>query len=335
MSRQRRIPTPAWEKHGGVTDISAGRMKLYGLIGVVFLMVAAIGVIGYGFLKDYIDDQNRPGSTAVEVNDYRYSVEDFTKRAEMYIDQIGGTTTAQIILPTVSGAIIEEGILLESAAEKNVSATDEEVKDEVAKLLGITADDVNFDARLQEELAATGLTREQYENVARATVLQNKLIEAFKTELPATAKSVHYRLITVADDAKANELKALIDDGGDFEALARENSLDTSTKDNGGDAGWVPEGFLPDALDNLLFSLGQGETVVFPTQSGVTIYQLIEGDDAHEITDEQKTTLASEDFNEWLDEKREAADVTNDMDTSTGDADKIEYVVDHAGLTLQ
>jgi hypothetical protein len=335
MSRQRRIPTPAWEKQGGVTDISAGRMKLYGLIGVVLLMVAAVGVIGYGFLKDYLDDQNRPGSTAVQVNDYRYSVEDFTKRAEMYIDQIGGSSQAQIILPTVGNTIIEEGILLESAGEKSVTATDTELKDEVAKLLGITADDVNFDARLQEELASTGLSREQYENIARATVLQNKLIEAFKGEVPATANSVHYRLISVADTAMADELKVQIDEGGDFEALAKENSLDTSTKDQGGDAGWVPEGFLPDALDNLLFSLAEGETVVYPTQSGATIYQVIEGDEAHEITDEQKTSLATDAFNEWIDGKRAAADITNDMDTSTGNADKIKYVVEHAGLTVQ
>ncbi len=334
MSRQKRIPTPSWQQDSP-THLTSNRMKFYGLIGVVVLVIAAFGVIGFGFLSDYLSDRNRPTSTAIQVDDYRYNVRDFTKRAKIYIEQIGGTASASIIIPTVSQQIIEEALLTRFASEKEVSATDEEIKGQIATLLGITADDANFDARFQEELASSGLSEEQYRTMATSSVLQTKLIDKFEEELPATVESVHYRSIQVADQTTADDLKAQIDGGADFAELAKEFSLDTSTKEAGGDAGWIPKGVANEQLETLLFSLTVDEVVTYPTQAGVTLYQVTESDDARPIDDDKKTTLATADFNEWLSTKLEAADITNDMDTATGDGDKLKYVIEHAGLTIQ
>ena len=56
---------------------------------------------------------------------------------------------------------------------------------------------------------------------------------------------MHYRQIQVADQATADDLKAQIDGGADFAALAAANSTDTATKDSGRRRGlgaaWLPQ----------------------------------------------------------------------------------------------
>jgi parvulin-like peptidyl-prolyl isomerase len=139
----------------------------------------------------------------------------------------------------------------------------------------------------------------------------------------------------VADQATADDLKAQIDGGADFAALATERSEDTATKDAGGDAGWIPKGFLSDEqAETFLFNLEANEVSVYPTQSGVFIYQVLEKQADRPIDEDKKDQLAADAFTEWTSEKEEEADITNEMDFAEGDVDKLRYVIDRAGLTL-
>lgn len=335
MSRQRKIPTPAWDRDRGITGgLTSSRLQILAVAGIGLLVVAALGLIGWGFLSDYIEDQQRPGSTAIKVDDYEFTVSDYTERVKLYTAEVG-TTNYQFIMPTVTQQLIEEAILLQYASEKGAEVTEDDMRLEIASLLGIVAADPSFDQLFQDELASSSLSEQEYRDRASANVLQEKMLEVFKGELPETAESVHYRQIVVADQATADGLKTQIEDGADFATLATENSSDTATKDKGGDAGWTPKGVLAESLDNLLFSLDQNQVVTFPGQSTVTIYQLIESDDEHPVDDGQKATLSAVAYQDWLDEKLDAVDLENEMDFQTGNGDKISYVIEHAGLTAQ
>jgi peptidyl-prolyl cis-trans isomerase SurA len=62
--------------------------------------------------------------------------------------------------------------------------------------------------------------------------------------------------------AKAESLRAEIRGGGDFERVAKRESMDAATKDLGGDLGWRKRGDLPIELERLLFgqlAIRQGE----------------------------------------------------------------------------
>ena len=109
--RQSKIPTPAWEKdHNVIGNRLAGRSpQFYALGGVIALVVVALGIVAYAVVSDEIEDRNRPGSTAVQVDDRKYSLEDFTTRVESFVQQNGGVgqITAQSyqnILPRGPGA---------------------------------------------------------------------------------------------------------------------------------------------------------------------------------------------------------------------------------------
>lgn len=336
MSRQRRIPTPAWERdHGIGGGLSGSRLQMIAAAGAALLVLLAAAVVGFGFLSNYLEDHNRPNTTAIKIDDHEYTVRDFTNRSKMYVAQIGGTSNYQIIIPTVIAQLTEEALLLKYAEEKGVTATDDEVKDQIATLLGITATDPNFDQRLAEELKSTGLSDQQYHDMARANVLRTKLNEQFTAGLPATVDSVHYRTITVADQATADDLKAQIEGGADFAALAAANSTDTNTKDKGGDAGWAPRGYLADSLETLLFSLDLNQVVTNPGNANVTIYQVTEKDPAHAVDEDKKATLANTAYTDWLTSKKDSSTVENEMDIQTGNADKIKYVFDNTPLTAQ
>jgi foldase protein PrsA len=336
MSRRRaKIPSPSWEhEQGGLSRrLEANRWQLWTTVAVVLLVVAALGVVGWGFLSDYIDDQQRPGSLGLRVGDRELSVSDYTTRAELYVRD-NGTNNAILVISQLNSQLVDEAIVLQYAQEKDVSATDEEVTDELALKLGIPTDDPNFQERLQEEFRAAGLSEEEHRDIARAEVLRQKLVEAFKTEVPGTAEAVHYRQIVVTDQATADDIVRQLEDGADFATLVREKSENTSDAENGGDQGFIPKGLLDPGLEGVLFSLEPGEYTTFPTQNAYYVVETLETSENHIPTDAQKNGLAVNAYTDWVEEKKNAIEIVNEFDTTEGDRDKIQYVIEHANLTV-
>jgi parvulin-like peptidyl-prolyl isomerase len=192
--------------------------------------VIALGIVAYAVIADEIADRNRPGSTAVRVDDRDFSLEYFATRLGRFIQESGGEgvyprTNPQVValaIQSVQGLLVEEQILLRFAGEQGQAASDDEINAEIATVMQIGADDPNFATRFQDELTRSGLTEEQYGEMISATVLRMKVNEKFTAEVPATAESVHYRLIQLAsgDQATADDLRAQIEGGADFAALA-------------------------------------------------------------------------------------------------------------------
>lgn len=334
MARQRRIPTPSWERDHGIGDLSGSRGQIIAIVGVIILIVAALGIGGFALLEKYeLKPRRIPGSTALAIGDAKYSVREFTNRTKMLTAKVSGATSASVVIPSIDNQLQNEAINLQFAAEKNVSASEDEIRAEIATQLGIEANDPNFDQRFQEELTTTGLTEEQYRKLATGNVLRTKLQSAFQTELPAVLESIHYRQITVADQATADTLKAQIEGGADFAALAAASSTDTTTNTAGGDAGWAPRGFLDPTVESPLFSLDINQVVILAGPSNFTIYQVLEKDPAHAVDEAKKSTLASNAFRKWQTDKKASVTIDDEMDLQTGNGDKINYVLDNAGLT--
>lgn len=331
--RRAKIPTPTWEhEQTGITrKLEANRWQLWATVGIVLLVVASLGVIGWGYLSDYIDDQQRPGSLGLRVADRELTVEEYSQRASLFAEQFGITSAASVI-PALNADLIEEALLLQFADERSVTASEDEVRAEIASTLGIEADDANFDARFEEELTRTGLSEEQYTDLARGDVLLESMRESFISEVADSLPSVNYRQIQVADQETADGLLAQLDEGADFATLAAENSLDTISGEDGGEIGWVPEGFLDATAESILFGLEVNEITTFTTGSAVFIYEVLEKSDSQEVAEDHRDTLGRAAFLDWLIEKQGSVEIVNEFDVQTGDADKLGYVISHANL---
>ncbi|MES2489869.1 MAG: SurA N-terminal domain-containing protein [Pseudomonadota bacterium] len=97
---------------------------------------------------------------------------------------------------------------------------------------------------------------------------------------PEERKASHILIAFGADKAaskkKAEELAAKIKGGANFGDLAKQNSDDSGSKDQGGDLGWVKRGQMVDKFEKELFALGKGGEVsgVVETQYGWHLIRL-------------------------------------------------------------
>ena len=336
--RRSRVPTPAWGRdRGAIGRRFAGRSpRFYATTGVVLIVLAAIGLIAFGFGSDWLEDRNRPSSTALQVGETKYSVRYYAERLRQFVEQIGGAASQvaqnpQIAMQIVADEMEDEAILLSFAQELGVAANDDEVKAEVATMLELSGpDDPAFDTRFQEELTNTNVTEAQYRDRARAAVLKRKAQEKFTAEVPATAESVHYREILVADQAEADSILAQIQAGADFAQVAAEKSLDSGAKENGGDAGWAPRGSLDTALEDKLFALELGALTTFESNGQFFVYQLLEKQADRPVEESQKATISDNSYRKWLDEKRASLTIDNSVSPGGCDGKKVKWALDHA-----
>lgn len=80
-------------------------------------------------------------------------------------------------------------------------------------------------------------------------------------------EEVSARHILVPEEEKAKELIAALNDGADFETLARENSQDPGSAANGGSLGFFGRGQMVPPFEEAAFSLEPGAVTEAPVQS--------------------------------------------------------------------
>lgn len=332
--RRDRVPTPTWDQPGdeGVASRLRGRSPTFYMTGgVLLLVVIAIGIVAYGLIADYVEDQRRPGSVAVRVGEKEYDLRYYTERLRTYVQQNGGLGSAaaqpDVALGAVRDQLVEETVVLEFAGEFGVSATEDEVNQEIATRLATQPDSPDFQTRLQDELGRTGISEDQFREQMEAVVLRSKLIDHFVEELPEAEESVHYRQILVETREEAEEIVEEIEGGADAAEIARERSLDTNTSEDGGDAGWAPRGVLATAVEDTLFTMEPGELRVQEVSGSFFVFELLEQDDDRPIDDDRKPALAERRLFEWIQDKQ--TDLAVEAPVMTDD-DKAAWAIQRA-----
>lgn len=81
------------------------------------------------------------------------------------------------------------------------------------------------------------------------------------------AEEVHARHILVETKEEADAIKAELDAGGDFAAIAQEKSIDPGSGANGGDLGFFAKGMMVPEFETAAFALANPGDVSAPVQS--------------------------------------------------------------------
>jgi peptidyl-prolyl cis-trans isomerase C len=119
---------------------------------------------------------------------------------------------------------------------------------------------------------------------ARAQVLQQGIIEkaiedgvteerlqqayaAMRGQPGFAQEETHARHILVAEEGKAREIIGRLEQGGDFDALAKENSTDPSAETNAGDLGWFTRDMMVPEFAEAAFKIEPGTIGDDPVQS--------------------------------------------------------------------
>jgi parvulin-like peptidyl-prolyl isomerase len=255
-----------------------------------------------------------PAPLAALVNGEYVFLADYERRVAQYEDALlvqgldpasdeGQVRLAQV-REDVLDSLIDYVLIEQGAPSLGVSLSDEELEAQVEADIAAGGGQAAFDEWLQ----ATGQTREDYKEMLRQSLLSQRVLEVFAAQVPAEIEQVHARHIMADSEEAAQEILALLQEGNDFVALARERSTDLATRENGGDLGWFPRGLVAPELENAAFALQPGQfSGIVVLGEGFHIIQVVEREDARPLSPEMQLDLGLALFDQWLEEQREAA----------------------------
>ncbi len=170
--------------------------------------------------------------------------------------------------------MIDLTLLAQGAREQGLVVSDAELDRRIAELEAELGGSESMDAWLSEYFYSFETFREALLQELLAMNMVNWIAE----NVPAEAEQVHARHILVATQEEAEALRSQLVSGADFDTLARQVSLDASTRPAGGNLGWFPKGILlQPAVEEAAFTTEPGElSPVFQSELGFHILEVIE-----------------------------------------------------------
>ena len=249
------------------------------IIAAVVFLVGISSWVGYGYYKDYKNNPLR--EVMIEVDGASFTMDYFVKALDASTQGMNSTIIYQYgnyYANMVADSIVDAELLRQGAKED----------------LGIEIASNEIDAKLEElkenpeikDRLDDKVYRRLYRDLVTATLLEEKVGEHFDPGLNATMEQAHTQAMLVESEEVATELRAEVEAGGNFTALAEEFSCNSSIR---GDLGWLPEELMPNTLiANAAFTLT-------PPQLSQPIYDGAAGKDVGywliEVTEAQNETI--------------------------------------------
>jgi parvulin-like peptidyl-prolyl isomerase len=278
-----------------------------------------------------------PRSKALSVGDTTFNLDFFSRRTKGLLQDFGLATPGQQVDSNTLGAVInivagvlQQEVLLRQRApvDLGITATPDEVENQIAGHLSVSpSDPVAFQAAYKNELKTRDLSDKEYREMIEAEVLGNKVSDGFVRAAPEAADQVRIRLIQVGAREDAEKVVERLNAGEDFAVVAEEMSSDTTTKDQGGEKGWVTLEQLDDAYAAKVFAMDVGQrSDPLEGEGGFVIVEVEEKEAGRPLDSDQRDAVGGRYYSLWLDEQRTLLPTTNYV---SFDADKLQWVVDH------
>jgi len=196
-----------------------------------------------------------------------------------------------------------------------------------------------FQTRYEEGLgfyAKLGMTETDFRKInIENHIYRQRISDIVTANVTHEQEQVWARHILVADEATAQIIREQLLAGADFATLASQFSLDTGSKDKGGDLGWFGEGKMIAEFETASFSLQIGE-ISQPVQStsGWHIIQVL-GHATRPLTDSEFKDSVSIAFSHWLTDQRNSANIviSDTWTTNTPDEPSLQSAFNELNAT--
>ena len=183
-----------------------------------------------------------------------------------------------------------------------------------------------FEKRYKDGLdsyAKLGMTESDFRKIYfESRLYRQRVSDIITVDVLQQQEQVWARHILVADEATALSIRDQLLGGADFAALASQSSLDTGSKDKGGDLGWFGKGKMVAEFETAAFSLQVG-AISMPVKStnGWHIIQVL-GHEIRPLTDTEYKDAVNAVFNQWLLDQQSGADIVIDDSWITNTPDQ-------------
>jgi hypothetical protein len=158
--------------------------------------------------------------------------------------------------------ITREMVLKKEAEAAGIEITPEMVENKLIEIASGEDEQISqseFKEWLRQRLNESKLTEDEYRDIVGTQVIGEIFHDLISEATPSTAEQVHLHVILTDTEEDAEEARARWEAGESFADLAREVSLEVSSREEGGDYGWIPRNVAFDSrLDEEAFNLEIG-----------------------------------------------------------------------------
>lgn len=281
----------------GFYDIEAGRRAPMTSRRVPWKRLIPFGVlltaIGVAIIVNYmVTVKSVADEPILTVNNRDFAFREYVsllKAEKLLSEAAGGQFDAGRLPYLLFQSMAQDELVRQGASREGLRVTDDNVRTEMLTRLGFTDDvkysDVaaDFQVRLSNYLSTSQLTRGQFEEKVRTSLLREQLQEKLGTDIPRVQPQARLLMIRVPETSPTDTIVKRLAEGEDFSKVAREVSVDEESRNHGGERGWTPRLVFKD-FDTLLFGLAIGQ-MSDPIQApqGVYVVRLQEriGEKAH------------------------------------------------------
>ena len=269
-------------------------------------------------------------------------LDEFAEQSGVSKDDPQYQAAVQQIMPQLVGTEIAKVY----AQEHNITVSDKEVEQEIAKIKEQIGDqarssgqDLSDQEAYEQALKQNNITEDQLRENIRENLPVQKVQERVAGDAEPSDKEiqnyyeknkeaqfttpeqrcVRHILFNKDQKEKAEEVKKELEDGGDFAKLAKENSQDPGSAANGGDLGCLGKGETVPEFEQAAFGAEQGEIVgPIKTEFGYHILKVTDvkpeqtrslQEVESQISSQLATEKQSEVFNKWVEEQKKKRDV--------------------------
>ena len=203
-------------------------------------------------------------------------------------------------------SMIDLALLAQGATAHGIMVEETKIDDRLNLMVESAGDWEEFELWME----LNGYTQETLRTALVKEIEAAWMVAYIVDQVPDSADQVHARHILVASEVEADGVRAQLQDGVDFNILARQYSIDASTRSAGGDLGWFPKGFLfwPE-VETAAFAFQPGEiSTVIKSEIGYHILEIIERED-HLLAYSVRQALCERAIESWLSTERVSADI--------------------------
>jgi hypothetical protein len=219
------------------------RLQRFTLIGGIVIVLAILIVVGTGL---YMNKYKPLHEVVIKVGDTEYSMDYYVNMLALYGSSFASSGLSQYM--TLSQYLQQ----ITGSVEQQIEANQIYVQEATKLNPPVTVSDDEVATYIKDNKLSNDQTRR---DAVRTQLLSQKLKDYYDKNaatdtVPTSTEQRAVVAMFLESQSKVTEIEKALNNGGDFHQLATDNSVESTSKDKGGDFGYVPKGVLSTTLGN-------------------------------------------------------------------------------------